>query len=153
MKENPTFRELFASARGSLPYKVERAIIGFTEQVIGKMESLALSRTELASKLESSPAYVTKFLRGGTNFTLESMIKVSEALNCDLKIELAPKLSEKDWVLVIDKIYPAQSTELKVWSLIKDVDYRRANEKPPFLGPFRPPQLIDRNEYATPTTW
>jgi transcriptional regulator with XRE-family HTH domain len=44
----------------------------------------------LAEKIGSSPAYVTKILRGETNFTLDSMVKIATALGCELTIGLRP---------------------------------------------------------------
>lgn len=119
MSNNPSFRELFASARATLAYKVERTIITFTEQVIGKMEAIDLSRTALAEKLEFSPSYVTKFLRGGTNFTLESMIKVAEALDCELKVELVSKSSPAEWFKRWESFRPKERADIRAWTLVK----------------------------------
>ncbi|MGL4398710.1 MAG: helix-turn-helix domain-containing protein, partial [Luteolibacter sp.] len=47
-------------------------------------------RTALADKIGSSPAYITKILRGETNFTLDSMVKIATALGCELTIGLRP---------------------------------------------------------------
>jgi hypothetical protein len=49
-----------------------------------------LTRSALAEKIGSSPAYVTKILKGETNFTLDSMVKIANALNCELTIGLQP---------------------------------------------------------------
>ena len=49
-----------------------------------------LTRSALAEKIGSSPAYVTKILKGETNFTLDSMAKDANALNCELTIGLQP---------------------------------------------------------------
>ena len=121
MSNNPSFSELFASARASLPYKVERAIILFTEGVIGRMETLNLSRTDLAEKLESSPSYVTKFLRGGTNFTLESMIKVATSLDCDLKVELVSKSSPTEWFKRWESQQPKGRADIRAWTHVAQV--------------------------------
>ena len=154
MIENALFRELFDSARSSLPYKVEKAIIGFTEQIIGKMEALDLSRTDFAAKLESSPAYVTKLLRGGTNFTLESMVKVSDALNCELEIKLIPKLSNESWVPVIDKKFPIHQPEVQVWQMNDFKASARENMLSFGSSTIAPEaQLTLRDEYPTSTTW
>jgi transcriptional regulator with XRE-family HTH domain len=126
--QQPSFRQLFASARATLAYKVERTIITFTEQVIGKMEIAGLSRTALAEKLEASPSYVTKFLRGGTNFTLESMIKVGEALDCDLKVELVSKSSPHDWFNKMENSYRVERTTFEIWSRAKQISPGRSGD-------------------------
>jgi transcriptional regulator with XRE-family HTH domain len=148
MSETPTFRKLFESARKALPYVVEGAIISFTEQVVARMRILGIKRTDLASNLGATPAYVTKLLRGGTNFTLESMIKVSESLDSELKIELVPKVSDQDWIELIDKTYPAQRPETIAWRR-NQIDHSEA--KGGFLGPFHIDQP-DCDEQFTFTT-
>ena len=57
------------------------------------MKSRGLTRSALAEKIGTSPAYITKILRGDTNFTLDSMVKIANVLNCDLTIGLHPQAS------------------------------------------------------------
>ncbi len=102
MSNKPTFRELFQAARKSLTYKVEGAIIEFTEQICERMLAMKMSKAELASKLGSSAPYITKLLKGGTNFTLESMVKVSDALDSDVRIEVVPRFTIQDWIDVTE---------------------------------------------------
>jgi transcriptional regulator with XRE-family HTH domain len=54
------------------------------------MKSRGITRTALAEKLGTSRAYITKILRGDTNFTLESMARVAQALDCEINFELRP---------------------------------------------------------------
>ncbi len=56
-------------------------------------KSSGLTRSVLAEKIGTSPAYITKFLKGETNFTLDSMVKIAKALKCELAIGLFPTLS------------------------------------------------------------
>jgi transcriptional regulator with XRE-family HTH domain len=102
MKTITTFNKLFESVRNTLPYKVEGAIIEFTEQVADRIAALQLNRTEFAAKLNTSPAYVTKLLSGGTNFTLESMVKVADALDSEIRVQIVPKDSVVDWIRVLE---------------------------------------------------
>jgi hypothetical protein len=82
-----TFRGLYEEAEKSLDYHVEGAILEFTEALCRIMERDAVTRAELARRLDTSPAYVTKILRGTSNFTLESMVRVAWALGCEVKIQ------------------------------------------------------------------
>lgn len=77
-------------ARTSHAYHAEGASIRFTEAVIARMESCGITRTDLAEKIGTSPAYITKILRGDTNFTLDSMVKIAQALDCEIDFELRP---------------------------------------------------------------
>jgi len=54
---------------------------------------LNLSRKQLAEKLGTSPAWVTKVLRGDVNLTIESMVKLCEAVDCELTITINKKRS------------------------------------------------------------
>jgi len=78
------------AARQSPAYHAEGASIRFTEALIARMESCGITRTALAEKIGTSPAYITKILRGDTNFTLESMAKIANALDCEMNFELRP---------------------------------------------------------------
>jgi transcriptional regulator with XRE-family HTH domain len=103
MNKKPSFQELLQAARNSLSYKVEGAIIQFTEQIFQKMQTMGVSKSELASRIGSSAPYVTKLLKGGTNFTLESMVKVADALDSEIRIELIPKFTAKDWIHLMEE--------------------------------------------------
>jgi transcriptional regulator with XRE-family HTH domain len=135
MNPHPTFKELFASVRDSLPYKVDGAILAFTEQVDERVKALDLSRTDFASKLNTSPAYITKLMSGGTNFTLESMVKIAEALDSELKVELLPKYSQEIWIEVANRLNPISNTESQVWSLARQRNQTEFMEDPDFVGP------------------
>ena len=78
------------TARATHAYRAEDASIRFTEDLVACMKARGLTRTALAGKIGSSPAYVTKILRGDTNFTLDSMVKIANALNCEFSIGLRP---------------------------------------------------------------
>ena len=85
-------------AKGDDAYWTELALLEFTEDVVARMEHLGLSRSELASRIDSSPAYVTKILRGSSNFTLQSMVKIARAVGCGLRTHLQPEGTESRWL-------------------------------------------------------
>lgn len=104
------FGERLAKARNSLKFAVTRAILDFTEQVVGRMTSIGMNKAQLADRLNTSPAYVTKMLRGETNFTLETMVKVLRCLESELEIRVCPKNRTSQWfpsesVIVVDTQY------------------------------------------------
>lgn len=53
-----------------------------------RLEASGLSRSALARRLGASPAYVTKVLRGRTNFTLDSLVKIAAALGAEVEVRL-----------------------------------------------------------------
>jgi transcriptional regulator with XRE-family HTH domain len=78
------------AARKTDAYRAEGASIRLTEELVARLKASGLTRTALAEKIGASPAYVTKILRGDTNFTLDSMVKIANALGCELSIGLQP---------------------------------------------------------------
>lgn len=91
MKDLAALKAKADQARSSHAYRAEGAALRFTEDLIACMKSSGLTRTALAEKIGSSPAYITKILRGETNFTLDSMVKIATALDCELTIGLSPR--------------------------------------------------------------
>lgn len=91
------FNELFDGVEETLAYKTEAAVLEFTEELVSWMDCQGLSRADLARKIGCSPAYVTKILRGGTNFTLETMVKVADVLGCKIRTHLQPEGTQTRW--------------------------------------------------------
>lgn len=89
--------ELFDDKKNGDTYWIERAKIDFTEEICKRMEEQGINRKELASRIGSSAAYVTKILRGNANFTLESMVKISIALESELRCHLQPDGAVSQW--------------------------------------------------------
>jgi len=84
-------------ARASHAYRAESVAIRFTEELVALMAKKAVTRSALAEKIEVSPAYITKILKGDTNFTLDTMVKISAALDCDLSTHLTDRGFETRW--------------------------------------------------------
>lgn len=84
-----TFSELFQEAEKHEDYWLAGAILTFTENVVREMERQGITRTELAQRLGTTPAYVTKLLRGKVNFTLATMLRLARALGAELTVELS----------------------------------------------------------------
>ena len=88
-----SFDDLYRRAETHEDYWLAGAAQAFTEEVFRLMEEQGVSRGELARRLGTSPAYVTKILRGNANFTLASMVKLARALGSELGIKLTPRES------------------------------------------------------------
>ena len=55
------------------------------------MKKLGINKKELAEKLNVSKSYITQLLKGKSNMTIETLIKVAEALGMTLQIKLVEK--------------------------------------------------------------
>lgn len=85
-----TFAEIYDSMKDTLEYQAEELSLAFTESVLLRMDELNnLSAAELAQRMGSSKPYVSKLLKGKSNFTLETLVKLARALDCHIE---APSL-------------------------------------------------------------
>lgn len=77
---------------GSLPVDQAEIIkLDFAVAIDNAIKSLNLSRKDVAEILQTSPAWVTKVLRGDINLTIESMAKLCNAVGQDLQIKVVAK--------------------------------------------------------------
>lgn len=116
-KQEFNFEELFTTATQGLDYWVERVKIEFAEDMVKRMDKQGLSRADLARAMDSKPSYVTKILRGTTNFTLESMVKIARALGSRLCVHLEPEGATVRWF----DVYGAKDDELEEDISIEEV--------------------------------
>jgi len=93
-----SYRGLFQEAEQHDDYWAELAILEVTEEVARRMEELGISRAELARRLGTSAAYVTKVLRGNANFTLATIAKLARALESEVRFRLSPRRPEEEGV-------------------------------------------------------
>lgn len=85
-----TFAEIYDSMKDTPEYQVEELSLAFTESVLLRMEELGdMSGAELAERMGSSKPYVSKLLKGKSNFTIETLVKLARSLECRIE---APKL-------------------------------------------------------------
>ncbi len=96
-----TFTSLLARARERDSYWTGRAVHEFTEDIFTLMEQRGVTRAELARRMGSSPAYVTKMLRGNTNFTIESMVRIARALDGKLSLHVGRNEDQTRWFDVV----------------------------------------------------
>lgn len=72
-----------------LSYWMAVARMGFEEDFNRLFDELGLSRTELAERIGTTPAYISKILNGGAgNFQLETMTKLARAIDAILQVRL-----------------------------------------------------------------
>ena len=85
-------KQTLEAARTTFEYRLEKVLFEVAEQTCKLVESQGITRSELAQRLAVTPAYVTKLLNGNPNLTIESLLKLSDALGQTLDIRFAPKL-------------------------------------------------------------
>jgi transcriptional regulator with XRE-family HTH domain len=100
------YRQFVAEAKQSVDFWVDGPITEFAEDIWRLMEEQKVSRAELARRLGTSRAYVTKLLGGNANFTLHTMTKVAMALGATVHVHVADQRAVTRW---IDEL-PTQET-------------------------------------------
>lgn len=76
----------------------EDAKIEFAVAAERRMKTDSIQKKDLAEKLGTTPAYITKMLRGDANLTIESMSKIARALGGRLNINISQQQNYPVWV-------------------------------------------------------
>ena len=92
-----SYRALFAEAEEAIEYWTEIPITEFLEDINRLMSEGAITRAELARRIDAKPSYVTKILRGNANFTMTTMVKLARALNSAVHVHVAPRDVAVNW--------------------------------------------------------
>jgi len=93
-----TIKALLQDARQHDDYWEHWIVSEFTEELCRRMDTLGLSRTGFARKIDNSPAYVTKVLRGEENLTAKTMARLARAVGCVVRIHLVPVGTYGVWI-------------------------------------------------------
>jgi transcriptional regulator with XRE-family HTH domain len=84
-KSEYSFAKGLERARKRIGYYEESLFIETSARIVQAMNNLGITRSALARRMNVSPAYITKILRGHANLSLESLAKLAFAL--DMKWE------------------------------------------------------------------
>jgi transcriptional regulator with XRE-family HTH domain len=96
-----SFEELFQRAEERIGYWVELGKLEFTEEMLARMKERGLKKSQLATALGAKPAFVTRLVSGHNNFTLETMVRVARALDCEFRCHLQPAGTKACWIDVL----------------------------------------------------
>lgn len=93
-----SFKSLIETAKQRNSYWFETAKLDFSIELNRMFKRSGMTQAELATKIDTSPAYMTKVFRGDTNFTIETMVKLASAVDGELHIQISPKNQNKQWL-------------------------------------------------------
>ena len=77
------FEELHNRQKQRDSYHVNAAKFELSEQIFQAMEDKGVTEAELSRRLCVSRAYINKILQGNANLTIESLVKIGRALDCE----------------------------------------------------------------------
>src|ERR1043166_4065927 len=87
--------EVLSKARRSVNYLTEKCVLQYTGEIDRLIESRQVTRAELGRRIGTSPAYVTKVLRGDTNLTVKTMVSLADALGAKVEIIVLDRSEER----------------------------------------------------------
>jgi len=93
MKKIKKIKNFLKEIKKTDSYIAEQTKLDFVIQIYKLMKEFNITQKELARKLNVSEAYVSKIFRGDINFTIETMVKLTRALNSNLHIKIVPEQS------------------------------------------------------------
>jgi len=107
MKTEDWFRKKLDSFKDDFEFRHESLILDLTENICREMKHKNINRIKLAERLNVSPPAVTKILNGNSNFTLKTLLAISDALEIDLKIDFGKKEAN-----ILKTTYPDKPLEI-----------------------------------------
>jgi transcriptional regulator with XRE-family HTH domain len=93
------YKNLIRRARQTVEYWTQLAMRDFVRDLNVRLQVLDMNRAQLAEKIDVSPAYVSKVMRGDVNFTLETMTKLAMATGGRLRVGVVPLPGDKSEVV------------------------------------------------------
>ncbi len=63
--------------------------IALLEEIVTAMKTKGITRAELARRLGTSRAYITRMLRADVNFTMMKLVQIAQALGTQLKVDFS----------------------------------------------------------------
>lgn len=88
MRVSKALQQFAEESKGGDSYWVESQKLSFAMALERQRLAQGLSYVELARKLGTSPAYISKVFRGDANLTIDSMVKFARGLGASLEIGL-----------------------------------------------------------------
>jgi len=71
----------------TVSYRTESIALDVALQVFDRLKELKINRKQLAERLNVSRSYVSQILGGKPNLTLQTLVKITDALDMELGIE------------------------------------------------------------------
>lgn len=100
-KSDDPFADVFADAEATPNFWISKAKFAFTEDMLREMKKTNTSKSDLAKKLGVRAAQISRLCSGRNNFTMETMVRVARALNCEFITHLQPAGVTVHWMHIL----------------------------------------------------
>lgn len=64
---------------------------GVNDQIVKMMARRHMTKSQLATAMGTSQPYISRISKGDVNFSLSSLLKIADALECDLVVKFQKK--------------------------------------------------------------
>lgn len=91
MKTDKSLNDIFSELEKSPRFRLEKLILDVLEKISIAMDEEGMNQAELARRLKTSRAFVTKLLNGYPNMTISTLFNISEALDRKIHFSLPSK--------------------------------------------------------------
>jgi len=107
------FKKIFEEAQRHPAYWMEDLRLQFLEGISAIMESQGITQKELADRMGVSEAYISRVFNDNVekNFTLNTLVELSKAVNAEIKIIVTPKkakgsdlLYQQEWFKLLQSL-------------------------------------------------
>jgi ribosome-binding protein aMBF1 (putative translation factor) len=85
------FERKLAASKDTPEYELEWLLLDIEEALHTSMEAQGITRSELADRLGTSRAFITKLLGGQENLTLKTLVRVANALEMKVDAKFVPR--------------------------------------------------------------
>lgn len=123
------YRERVRSIENTPDFLLEVVKLAFAEELCRLLEEQGVSRGQLAERLGTSRAYVTRILRTDYNLTAETMVKVALALDARVVLSLQSRQATPPIAVAV----PARTVHRRIRRnefVASDKPARRRSRKP-----------------------
>lgn len=98
MKISRSIRAFLEESKTTDSYWVEQAKLDFAMSLEKQRRIKEMTRSAIAEKISTSAAYITKVLRGDSNVTIETMVKLARATGGELNIQIVnAAIAPRQW--------------------------------------------------------
>ena len=98
---HPTLKDWIAEDRDRVRlFAQEQLIVAAAEHIWEKMEERGATKSDIASALHKSKAFITQILNGTRNMTLRTLSDIAFALGASVSIEFRSRSASADWTTI-----------------------------------------------------
>jgi len=92
------YTQALSAARKRVGYWAQITRRDFVDGLLDHMNRSGVSQAALASRVGTSPQFITKALRSNANLTIETMTKLAMAVGCKVRLHLAEQRAVTTWL-------------------------------------------------------